>query len=191
VSSWPRISGEPVTVRAATAFRTAVASDALCIGVLATQVFLDTYATEGIRPSLAREVLEHLSTNAISALLSRPATTFILAESSAHLLGFAQLSFGSTQELVAAEGAVELNRLYVLERFSGKGIGKALLRRAESLAASRGASTLWLTAWVGNRRALAFYRSQGYKDVGATMYVFQDEQHENRVLTKAIHDSAI
>jgi hypothetical protein len=39
-------------------FRAATASDALCIGVLATQVFLDTYATDGIRPSLAREVLE-------------------------------------------------------------------------------------------------------------------------------------
>jgi hypothetical protein len=53
-------------------FRIAVDADALCIGVLASQVFLDSYATDGIRPSLAREVLEHLSTNAVSALLSNP-----------------------------------------------------------------------------------------------------------------------
>ncbi|MEO8132440.1 MAG: hypothetical protein ABI831_00440 [Betaproteobacteria bacterium] len=42
------------------AFRLATDTDALCIGVPATQVFLDTYATDGIRPSLALEVLEQL-----------------------------------------------------------------------------------------------------------------------------------
>ena len=43
------------------ALRMAGPADALCIGVLATQVFLDTSAMDGIRPSLAREVLRHLS----------------------------------------------------------------------------------------------------------------------------------
>lgn len=33
--------------------RDACLGDALCIGVLGMQVFLDTYATEGIRRSLA------------------------------------------------------------------------------------------------------------------------------------------
>ena len=37
--------------------RPARPDDALCLSVLTMQVFLDTYATEGIRPSLAREVL--------------------------------------------------------------------------------------------------------------------------------------
>ena len=37
--------------------RAARAADAPCLGVLATQVFLDTYATGGIRPAVAREVL--------------------------------------------------------------------------------------------------------------------------------------
>jgi hypothetical protein len=31
--------------------------DAVCIGMLATQVFLDTYAPQGMRPDLAREAL--------------------------------------------------------------------------------------------------------------------------------------
>ncbi|HOZ25184.1 MAG TPA: hypothetical protein PLI83_10420, partial [Thermomonas sp.] len=37
--------------------RPATPDDALCLGVLGLQVFLDTYATGGIRPTLAREVL--------------------------------------------------------------------------------------------------------------------------------------
>lgn len=103
------------------------------------------------------------------------------------MVGFAQLTIGSVQALVSAEATAELDRLYVHQRFSGRGIGKALLRRAEELAASQGASTLWLTAWVGNNHALAFYANREYADLGATMYVFQDEQFENRVLAKALH----
>jgi len=165
-------------------FRDAETADALCIGVLATQVFLDTYATDGIRPSVAREVLEHFSTGAISALLSDPATAFIVAESSGHMVAFAQMTYGSTHESVAAGNTAELKRLYVQERFSGKGIGGALLRRAEALAAEQGASTIWLTVWAGNRRALAFYVRQGYKDVGASTYVFEGEQYETRIFVR-------
>ena len=40
--------------------RPADAADALCIGVLGMQVFLETYAPDGVRPDLAREVLQLL-----------------------------------------------------------------------------------------------------------------------------------
>jgi diamine N-acetyltransferase len=175
-----------MTRAADTSLRIADATDALCIGVLATQVFLDTYAPDGIRPSLAHEVLDHFSTAAIAALLRDPATTFVVAEASGHLVGFVQLTRGATHARVRPGSAVELARLYVLARFNGQGTGTRLLRHAEALAAAQGASTLWLTAWVGNQHALAFYARRGYQDVGATMYRFQDEQYENRVLARAL-----
>jgi diamine N-acetyltransferase len=168
------------------AFRPATTADALCISVLGTQVFLDTYATDGIRPSLAREVIEHLSVPAVSALLAAPAVRFIVAERAGHLIGLAQFTLGSVHELVTARPGAELNRLYVLERFTGSGIGTALLGEAETQAAATGAAVLWLTAWVGNRRAMDFYARRGYSDLGATTYVFQHERYENRVFAKAL-----
>lgn len=174
----------------AVAFRVANASDALCITVLGTRVFLDTYATEGISQSIAQEALEQFSANVVSGQIANTANTFVVAESSGYMVGFAQLVLGPTQELVSATTSAKLNRLYVHEPFTAKGTGKALLQCAESLAASKGASTLWLTAWVGNHRALGFYATRGYKDLGATMYVFQGEQYENRVLAKAVHAHA-
>ncbi|HUG24060.1 GNAT family N-acetyltransferase [Piscinibacter sp.] len=154
--------------------------------MLGAQVFLDTYATDGIRPSLADEVLAQFSTDAVSALLSEPDVGFIVAECAAHLVGFAQLRFACGHERVLDSCAAKLDRLYVQRPFFGRGIGKALLRRAEERAASRAASALWLTAWADNDRALAFYARQGYEDVGSTVYTFQREQYENRVFTKSL-----
>ncbi|MED5619779.1 GNAT family N-acetyltransferase [Ideonella sp. BN130291] len=168
------------------AFRTATADDALCLGVLGTQVFLDTYATGGIRPSLAREVLAHFSTEAMARLLAAPDTVLLLAESQAHLVGFAQLAPGKGHARVQARAPVELARLYVQEPFTGRGVGRALLQQAEARMAAQGADVMWLTAWVGNARALAFYPRQGYREQGVTSYEFEGEAYENRLFAKPL-----
>lgn len=167
-------------------YRPAELSDAMCIGVLGMQVFLDTYAPEGTRPALAREVLQNFSMPAIQAQMENPWTGFILAERAGHLIGFAQLTHGARNPRVAFDRSTELNRLYVHERFTSQGVGKALLQSAEEVAAAHGAAAMWLTAWIGNERAVDYYPRRGYIDVGASTYTFEDEHYENRVFMKEL-----
>jgi diamine N-acetyltransferase len=164
--------------------RRARTADALCIALLGTQVFLDTYATEGIRPSLAREALETLSPKVIEALLAEPSSTILVAETNRHLVAFAHVSAQVEHELVPFASPAELKRLYVQERFTGRGLGKALLHRAEEVACADGAAGMWLAAWSGNARALRFYASQGYAELGATPFTVQGEHYENKVFAK-------
>jgi GNAT superfamily N-acetyltransferase len=171
-------------------YRPAVPADALCLGVLATQVFLDTYATQGIRPALARDVLANCSVDAVGALLADPGATILVAERELHLVGFAQIAHGVAHAMLDDTPAAELRRLYMQERFTGRGIGRDLLRHAEKAAAARGADTLWLTAWTGNPRALAFYPRRGYEDVGGTVHSFEGEDHPNRLFAKRIRHVA-
>jgi diamine N-acetyltransferase len=166
--------------------RHATAHDALCLGVLGLQVYLDTYATGGIRPTLAREVLAQFSTAALRDVLARPHGRLWVAEQDGHLVGFAQVGLGVAQGLVQAAQPAELERLYVQEPFTRQGLGSALIRQAEAEAAAAGADVLWLSPWVHNQRALAFYDHHGYVDVGATWYRFEHEAHENRVLVKQL-----
>jgi len=173
-------------VAAGVSFRRGLPADALCLSVLATQVFLDTYAVDGISATFAREVDEHFSIHKVQALLAAPATKFILAEQAGHLIGFVQLAHDAVHACVPARPAAEIDRLYVLRRFASKGVGRELLRRSESLAAAQGAKALWLTAWVGNARALRFYARQGYSDVGTSVYSFEGEDFENRVFAKRL-----
>jgi GNAT superfamily N-acetyltransferase len=170
----------PVTLRAATP------DDALCIGVLATQVFLDTYATEGIRPAIAREALATMAPEVFAPLLADPANRFILAERLAHLIGFVQWKLDEPHAMVTARRPAELQRLYVQERFSSTGVGTRLLRAAEADAAKGGADLMWLTAWSGNARARAYYPRRGYVDAGTTSYSFEGETFENRLFVRPL-----
>jgi diamine N-acetyltransferase len=176
--------------RSAGTFRRANSSDALCLSALATQVFLETYATEGIRPWLAREVQEHLSPPALTELLAKPSTEFLLAERSGHLIAFAQLAYSESHPLVVSERPAELERLYVQSPFTSRGVGTALLQHAEARAVEHGAGTLWLTAWIGNHKALRFYSRQGYRELGSTSYTFEDQSFENRLFAKHLASSS-
>lgn len=168
------------------ALRTAVVDDALCLSVLAMQVFLDTYATEGIRPALAREVLTGYSEIAFRAEMVLPQSRWIVAERAGHLIGFAQITLEAVQELAPAGRQAELQRLYVQQPFVRMGIGTRLLEHSEHLAGDAGATVLWLSAWVHNLRALAFYAKRGYQDFGMTSFIFEGESHENRVYAKSL-----
>jgi GNAT superfamily N-acetyltransferase len=167
-------------------FRPATGDDALCISVLAAQVFVDTYATLGIREAIARHVTEELSVSAMAAAIANSDHRFIVAEVTNHLVGFVQLKLRAKHNGVSSYNAVEVVRLYVLERLASSGVGTGLLTRAEALAAAQGAQHAWLTAWVGNTRALAFYLRRGYTELGPTAYVFQGERIENRLFVKAL-----
>ena len=97
---------------------------------------------------------------------------------------------GVGHALVPESAASELDRLYVQERFTGRGVGRDLLRHAEKAAAARGADTLWLTAWEGNARALLFYPRRGYEDLGMAVYSIDGEDFPNHVFGKRVRHVA-
>ncbi|WP_418318892.1 GNAT family N-acetyltransferase [Piscinibacter sakaiensis] len=166
--------------------RPAVPDDALCLSVLAMQVFLDTYATQGIRRAVAREVLTGYSEQAFSIAIANERARICVAEMAAHLVGFAHVTIGESHQLAPAGAQSELLRLYVQEPFTGRHVGTQLLAEAERLAVAAGSDVLWLTPWVHNHRALGFYRRRGYADCGQTCFVFEGESHENRLYAKRI-----
>lgn len=170
--------------------RQGIADDASCIGALGAQVFLDTYAKTGIRPALAREVESHFGRDAVRERLMQPSRKLLLAEHGTHLVGFSEIVLGARHELVASQRTAELARLYVQTPFLRRGVGRLLLRQSEALARSSGADTLWLTAWVGNERALAFYARQGYERLGSSDYVFENEAFENILFAKALDSTS-
>jgi diamine N-acetyltransferase len=157
------------------------AGDASRLAVLATQVWLHTYATDGITADIAQYVLSELTAERFSASLCEPDTHLLVAEHGECLVGFAALKFGVSCPSVAGP-VVELATLYVQEHFIGHGLGRALLQAAEARASECSKRPLWLTVNAKNDRALAFYARQGYAKVGTTYFELGEGRHENHVL---------
>ncbi len=166
--------------------RGATPDDATTISALALQVFLDTYAIDGITPELAREALREYAAKAFADRLREPQRRFVLAERGTGLLGFAEVAMGVRGAPAGDVSGAELIRLYGQPAAQGLGLGRRLIRATEALAVEAGLGALWLSAWDGNARALRFYAREGYADVGATTFCFEGNTVGNRVLALAL-----
>ena len=161
--------------------RPAVATDAHALAALAIQVWLDTYATDGVNDLLGRHVLDAFTPSGFSALAQDPAAALLVAQNDAHLVGYALLRFDSAQPLALACNT-ELCTLYVQERFTRAGVGTALLEQARIMVRERsGAGAMWLAVNTRNQRACRFYEKHGFSLKGRTWFALGEDRHENHV----------
>jgi len=75
--------------------RTGQPRDASRLSVLAAQVWLHTYATDGITNEIAQYIQSELTVEKFSAPLGEPDTSFLVAEYGGCLVGFAAVRFGA------------------------------------------------------------------------------------------------
>ncbi|MES2039578.1 MAG: GNAT family N-acetyltransferase [Pseudomonadota bacterium] len=166
--------------------RKAETADVSALTVLILQVWLDTYVKNGIKKSIADYVLSELTTARTAAYLAQDHTHILLAEIDGHLVGYCQTLNGKRNAQVQGEHQAELDHLYVHPVFFGRGIGRQLLAEAEEHLRAQGVQQVWLTAWVGNDKALRFYPRAGYADIGATVFRMEDEEVANRIFSKTL-----
>ncbi len=144
------------------------------------QVWLDTYAIDGINSAIAGFVFSSFTDAEQLARLNDPTQQRIVAERDGNLLGVLTLH---RDALCPCDPALrhELDAVYVSRHAQRQGIGARLLARAAEMARRDGAKALWLTVWHRNARALAFYDALGWQRIGETDFVIDGTPHRNIV----------
>jgi ribosomal protein S18 acetylase RimI-like enzyme len=159
-------------------------SDAANLTVLKQQVWVATYAVEGLRSEFSDYLLAEFTLANEMALLGNPEKKTLIAELNGHIIGCAVVDFNAEVPLPAVGNIPEIAVLYVLERFTGMGFGKILLQKSLQLINESGFNAAWLTVYHKNLRAIKFYNKSGFTDIGKTFFEMQGNQYENRVLIK-------
>ncbi len=85
-----------------------------------------------------------------------------------------------------APGDVELKRIYLLSRFQGMGIGKALLSAARADARDRGAARLLLGVYRDNLGAIGFYEAMGFEACGTRRFQVGNGTYDDLILALGI-----
>jgi diamine N-acetyltransferase len=155
--------------------------DSGILSALAIQVWLHTYATEGVSSVFATYVLSEFAPARFASLLSESSCAVLVAEHHTNLLGYAVVRANAVCPIPSVSGA-ELATLYVQAPFLGKGVGALLLERAELWAMERMCAPIWLKTNSQNRRAIAFYAKHRYTKVGITFIELGSQKYENMVL---------
>ncbi len=113
---------------------------------------------------------------------------FFVAELENEIVGYAKLQQNSREDCVTGENPLELNRLYALDKYIGKGIGKALMLKCLEFAETNNHDTFWLGVWEFNFRAQKFYEKFGFEKCGEHVFQLGSDPQIDWIMQRQIQD---
>ena len=151
--------------------RRASVADAAALAAFGARSFAETFGAFHTPADLAMHLAEAFGVPQQMAELADPAMVTLLAEIDGAIAGFTQVYAGEVPDCVTGPAPIEIKRFYVDTPWHGQGVAQRLIAAAFDVGRERGAQTVWLGVWEHNPRAIAFYRRQGFTQVGAHTFM--------------------
>ncbi len=111
-----------------------------------------------------------------------PKTTFHFAIFNQSIVGYIKLNIEYAQTENMGNDAIELERIYVMNKFKGLGIGKTLIQKSILEGSKLGKSLLWLGVWEKNPSAINFYEHMGFQKSGEHIFMIGDEKQTDFIM---------
>jgi ribosomal protein S18 acetylase RimI-like enzyme len=107
-----------------------------------------------------------------SRILTDENAALLVADSGSQIVGFVIVSVRETPDLsiLVPRCYASIVDLEVRCEFRRRGVGRALMERAEAWARERGAGQVELNVFEFNQEAIAFYEAMGYRPVVRRMW---------------------
>jgi ribosomal protein S18 acetylase RimI-like enzyme len=164
--------------------RNADLADVNLISTLAITTCYEAYFELDPSHDLANYCINFYSPTIIENELNDEKSTHIIAEINGKAVGFAKLREGKKIECLQDKNAIEIQRIYVLEKLKGQNIGKNLLEKCCEIGTEKGFETIWLGVWEKNVKAQKFYEKIGMKQIGITDFSDGKNEFINLVFAK-------
>jgi ribosomal protein S18 acetylase RimI-like enzyme len=153
--------------------------DAAVLADLHRRSFVETFA-HLYRPEDLEAFLERLNEDGFRAELLDGEHQVRFAEADGEPVAFVKLG-PMTLPVQPSRPALEFRQLYVLRGWQGAGIAQALAEWAIDQGRRRGAEELYLSVFVENHRAKAFYRRYGFVYVGPYKFMVGEQADEDEI----------
>jgi ribosomal protein S18 acetylase RimI-like enzyme len=115
-----------------------------------------------------------------------PEVRWQVAVIAGEIIGYAKLTPLRAPAPAPQTGALELQQIYVLSQWHGRGVAEALMNWALDTARADGAPEIYLTVFDHNVRAKRFYSRHGFYEVGHCTFQLGDRVDDDRVWRKAL-----
>ena len=152
--------------------------DAQKLTKLSIDAFLPAHGHSSPKTDMDSYVKANFGLENIVKELSNQNFLYYLIHHQKKLAGFSKIIFNNTNEYIQRKNITKMERLYLLEEFYGKNLGKELMIFNSELAKKNNQSGIWIEVWTENLRAIKFYKKIGFKTVGSSRFKIS-ETHSN------------
>ncbi len=165
--------------------RRATAADAAKLAIIGPASFLESFADDHPGDDIVAHFELYHSRDFYERALADPSKTlWIVEESLGAPIGYAMMG-SATLPGTNADDA-ELIRIYVLSRWHGKKLGKALFEAVLAQATENGAKRLVLSVYTKNVKAQAFYERAGFTATAPVIFKVGNTDFEDIVMVRPL-----
>ena len=130
---------------------------------ISKQTFFETFAAFNSKENMKQYLNESLSLEQLKLELENEFSEFYFAYNENEVIGYLKINRGESQTEKTSKNSLEIERIYVLEKFQGKKVGQMLFQKAVEMAKSYQKNTIWLSVWEKNEKAIQFYLKNGFE----------------------------
>lgn len=118
--------------------------------------------------------------------LSNPSSQFYFVYVNDDVAGYLKVNIDDAQSEEIGDESLEIERIYIRNKFQRHGLGKCLLNKAMEIAAESKKNKIWLGVWEKNENAIAFYKKKGFVQTGAHSFYMGDEEQVDYIMIKTL-----
>ena len=176
----------PTNKQAMPTVRRAESIDAEGLAALAERTFRATFGSFNTRENMDAHCAKAYGKAVQASEIVDPEIETFVCDDSGTLIGYAQLLWGAAPPCVQATRPAEIQRIYVEQRWQGKGVAQALVSQVLAAAMRGAADLVWLGVWENNPRAVAFYRKLGFGKVGQHVFQLGDDPQNDWIMCRDV-----
>lgn len=144
---------------------------------ISEQTFVIAFAKDNDPTDFKHYIEQAFALEKIKEEFLNPNSDFYFVRANNEVVGYFKLNVHEAQSDLKYDDSIELERIYVLQKYQGLGLGEQVLFHIKKLAQERNKNMLWLGVWQENKRAIQFYKRHGFQKFDTHPYfIGLDEQ---------------
>jgi diamine N-acetyltransferase len=166
--------------------RHAIPSDAKSLALLADQTFRETFASMNTVEDMNLHCHTSYNEEIQLAEITDARMATLVCEDGDSLVAFAQLRWSEAPDCVPAKNPGEIQRIYVTKSWHGRGIAQKLMSMCLKEMGKRESDAVWLGVWERNPRAIAFYKKNGFTEVGSHIFPLGTDPQRDIIMVRPV-----
>ena len=166
--------------------RKADRNDAHQLALIAERTFRETFGAHNSAEDMDLHCQRGYGEAIQAGEIAAPNRCTFLAEEHETLVGYAQVRWAGAPKCVLAKSPGEIQRLYVVGAWQGKGIAQDLMDACIAEMKSHGSDVVWLGVWERNPRAISFYKKYDFVEVGDHVFSLGRDPQRDVVMARSV-----
>lgn len=153
---------------------------------ISIDTFVATYSRFNTPENMQSHIEQHFSKTQLLFELEMVGNFFFGLFEESELGAYVKLRTSENPRELEGKKHIELERIYVSEKYQGMGFGYRIMQYCIDFASAKGYEVLWLGVWNQNEKAQQFYKKCGFDIFGEHVFMLGADRQTDWLMKKEL-----